>query len=108
MDIKWDVQGLRELEAALLDLSVKTGQKVLRRAGRIAMEPVKTDMIAGAGFDSSSQDSHMRDSIRISTHKASSKVSDDNAAVIRVGPSQKQSYKIFQLPVCRPQSQNDI
>lgn len=93
MDIKWEVQGLQELEKQLLELSANTGQKVLRRAGRLAMESVKTSMINGAGFDGESTEAHMKESIRISTHKASKKVSDDNAAVIRVGPSKKQSYK---------------
>ncbi|MGI1970772.1 HK97-gp10 family putative phage morphogenesis protein [Shewanella baltica] len=93
MDIKWDVQGLQELERQLLELGAQTGQKVLRRAGRIAMEPVKADMVAGAGFDNTSKEQHMRDSIRISTHKGSGKVAEDNAAIIRVGPSKKESFK---------------
>lgn len=93
MDIKWDVQGLRELENAVKNLGVATGGKVMRKAGREAMAEVQFAMATGAGFNSGVSGEHMRETIKITTKMADAKAGSDNAVAVRVGPTKKHSQK---------------
>ena len=49
---RYEVEGLKELETALLELGAELGYKTLRTAGRKAMKPVLDSAIQGAGEDS--------------------------------------------------------
>lgn len=93
MDIKWDVQGLRELDNAVKNLGVATGGKVMRKAGRDAMAEVQFAMATGAGFDPDAKGEHMRETIKITTKMADAKAGSDNAVAVRVGPTKKHSQK---------------
>lgn len=93
MDIKWDVQGLKELDNAVKNLGVATGGKVMRKAGRDAMGDVQFAMATGAGFDPDAKGEHMRETIKITTKMADAKAGSDNAVAVRVGPTKKHSQK---------------
>lgn len=93
MDIKWDVQGLRELDNAVKNLGVATGGKVMRKAGRDAMGDVQFAMATGAGFDTDARGEHMREAIKITTKMADAKAGSENAVAVRVGPTKKHSQK---------------
>lgn len=93
MDIKWDVQGLRELDNAVKNLGVATGGKVMRKAGRDAMGDVQFAMATGAGFDPDTRGEHMREAIKITTKMADAKAGSENAVAVRVGPTKKHSQK---------------
>ncbi|MTB67989.1 hypothetical protein GKR48_14365 [Providencia sp. wls1943] len=92
MKINASVTGLRELGEALSRLEEEIKTKILRDAGKKAMEPVLDDMKSNAGFDESSQASHMRDSIKIRSTK-SKKL--NSSVLITVGPSNKHFIKAF-------------
>lgn len=85
------VEGLKDLERALIALGEKVGTKVLRDAGKEALKPVLEDMKANAGFDSSSTDEHMRDSIKIRSTSNPKKTS--SVVSLSVGPSKKHRMK---------------
>ncbi|WP_347254385.1 HK97-gp10 family putative phage morphogenesis protein [Leminorella grimontii] len=82
-----EIKGLDELARQLERLDQKVSEKILRQAGREAMEVVKEDMQANAGFDDSSGSEHMRDSIKITTKKRRNGVS------VFVGPSKRHRMK---------------
>ena len=63
--LSMQVTGLDELERQLIALGEKAGTKVLRDAGRAALEIVEQDMKEHAGYDESAKGPHMRDSIKI-------------------------------------------
>src|SRR5471032_3102845 len=63
--ISMTVEGLAELERQLIALGEKVGTKILRDAGRAALQVVQEDMKQHAGFDESSAGPHMRDTIKI-------------------------------------------
>lgn len=92
MKINASVTGLRELGEALGRLEEEIKTKILRDAGKKAMEPVLDDMKRNAGFDETSQASHMRDSIKIRSTK-SKKL--NGSVLITVGPSNKHFIKAF-------------
>ncbi|HEF8785135.1 TPA: HK97 gp10 family phage protein [Providencia alcalifaciens] len=92
MNINASVTGLRELGEALSRLEEEIKTKILRDAGKKAMEPVLDDMKRNAGFDEASQASHMRDSIKIRSTK-SKKL--NGSVLITVGPSNKHFIKAF-------------
>ncbi len=82
----FEVQGLAELEEALLDLGAETGFKTLRTAGRKAMEPVLIAATIGANRDSGD----LKDAMAISTRKGKG---GDRAVNIDVGPTKKKAAK---------------
>lgn len=84
-DISFNVEGLAELEQALLQLEAKTGEKVLKSAGKRAMKPVEQAAIEGAGFNTGK----LRESITTSARKGKGK----SAARILVGPLRKKARK---------------
>ncbi|WP_334054971.1 HK97-gp10 family putative phage morphogenesis protein [Providencia huaxiensis] len=85
-----NVTGLRELGEALSRVEEEIKTKILRDAGKKAMEPVLQDMKQHAGFDETAQSAHMRDSIKIRSTK-SKKLND--SVLITVGPSKKHFMK---------------
>ena len=91
--IKTEVKGLKELEQALVGLGQKIAVKVLRDAGKEAMEIVAEDMEENSGFNIKSQSAHMRDSIGV---RARNRMSDQRwptVVTIRVGPSKAHGQK---------------
>ena len=82
----FEVEGLAELEKALLDLGAETGIKTLRTAGRKAMEPVLIAATIGANRDSGD----LKDSIAISSRKGKG---GNRAIDIDVGPTKKKAPK---------------
>ncbi|WP_272688315.1 HK97-gp10 family putative phage morphogenesis protein [Providencia sp. PROV142] len=85
-----NVTGLRELGEALSRVEEEIKTKILRDAGKKAMEPVLQDMKQHAGFDETAQSEHMRNSIKIRSTK-SKKLND--SVLITVGPSKKHFMK---------------
>lgn len=84
------VTGLDELGRKLKQLEVELKTKILREAGREAMQVVKDDMQAHAGFDAKSTESHMRDNITIKT----TRVKNMNGGVmVTVGPTKPHYMK---------------
>ncbi len=92
MELKWQVQGLDELDKALNKLDVAAGKKVLRKAGKAAMGQVQFAMATGAGVDADSSGEHMRDAIKLNTSFAA-KGGKDRAVSVRVGPTKKHAQK---------------
>lgn len=86
--IRMEVTGLAELERQLIALGEKAGTKVLREAGKAALEIVEQDMKEHAGYDESAKGPHMRDSIKI---RSTTRAKGNAVVVLRVGPS-KQHY----------------
>ncbi|SIQ13788.1 HK97-gp10 family putative phage morphogenesis protein [Marinobacterium stanieri] len=82
----FEVQGMAELEEALLDLGAETGFKTLRSAGRKAMEPVLIAATIGANRDSGD----LKDSMAISSRKGKG---GNRAVDIDVGPTKKKAAK---------------
>ncbi|KGT86253.1 HK97 gp10 family phage protein [Erwinia typographi] len=88
--IRMEVTGLAELERQLMALGEKAGKKVLRDAGRVALEIVEQDMKEHAGYDDVASGPHMRDSIKIRT---STKTLGNTVVSLRVGPSKEHYIK---------------
>lgn len=86
--LRMEVTGLDELERQLIALGEKAGTKVLREAGRAALQVVEQDMKEHAGYDESAKGPHMRDSIKI---RSTTRTKGNAVVVLRVGPS-KQHY----------------
>lgn len=85
--ISINVTGLDSLERQLKAMGDEA-LKVLRDAGRAALEPVLEDMKQHAGYDDAASGPHMRDSISIrSTTRGRSQVT------LRVGPSKVHHMK---------------
>ncbi|MGV7962036.1 HK97 gp10 family phage protein [Photorhabdus tasmaniensis] len=85
--IKVEVSGLAELGRKLNELDAELQTKILRSAGKAAMEVVKEDMQRHAGYDKNSPGPHMRDDIKI----RSSQAKKYQGVMITVGPT-KQHY----------------
>lgn len=91
--IRMEAQGLKELEQRLLELGEKLAVKVLRSAGKEAMEVVKEDMQRHAGFDESSSGPHMRDSIKVSSRERMKDGRWPTVMTVSVGPSKEHGMK---------------
>jgi len=89
--ISMTVEGLAELERQLIALGEKVGTKILRDAGRAALQVVQEDMKQHAGFDESSAGPHMRDTIKI--RSTSRKNKGSGVVILRVGPSKEHFMK---------------
>jgi len=90
--ISINVTGLDSLERQLKAMGDEA-VKVLRDAGRAALEPVLEDMKQHAGFDESSTGPHMRDDIKI---RSTSRMNDPRYLTVMtfmVGPSKKHHMK---------------
>lgn len=86
--INVDIEGLAALSQALDELGDEVASRVLARAGRKAMQPVRDAMRQSAGYDDDNHDQHMRDTIKIRS------VRENGERVIRVGPSMKSPHYI--------------
>jgi len=86
MKLSMEVDGLDELEKALLELGAQTGFKTLRTAGRKAMAPVLVDMSEGANENTG----ELKRSLQISTSKG--KV-NNRAVNINVGNTRRRATK---------------
>jgi HK97 gp10 family phage protein len=108
MNISWDVQGLAELDKKLAELGAEVGQKVLRKAARAAMKPVKDQMVQTAPFDEGKTSSaaegaskkevaartqHLKDKISITTKKRKEQGRSKTALIVRVGPTRAHAQK---------------
>lgn len=91
--IRMEVKGLQELERQLEAIGEKIAVKVLRQAGKEAMEVVTEDMQRHAGFDESSDGPHMRDSIKVSSKNRMNDARWQTVVTIRVGPSKEHTMK---------------
>jgi len=82
---RYEVEGLKELEKALLELGAELGYKTLRTAGRKAMAPVLQSATAGANEDSG----ELKRAMAISTKKGRGArgKGGDTAVEILVGPT---------------------
>ncbi|WKV23765.1 tail protein [Yersinia phage vB_YenS-P840] len=85
-----EISGLQELERRLIAVGEEVGTKILRDAGRAAMAVVEADMKQNAGYDNSSTNAHMRDSIKIRSSRGKS---GSTVVVLRVGPTRNHYMK---------------
>ncbi|PHM58740.1 HK97 gp10 family phage protein [Xenorhabdus stockiae] len=88
--IKTHVSGLAELGRKLQELDVALQTKILRQAGKAAMEIVQEDMQAHAGYDPKSQGPHLRDNIKIRSTKSTKY---PGGVMITVGPTKAHRMK---------------
>ncbi|MDX7992226.1 HK97-gp10 family putative phage morphogenesis protein [Xenorhabdus littoralis] len=88
IDVK--LSGLEELGRKLQALDSDLQTKILRKAGKVAMEIVKEDMEIHAGYDKKNEGSHMRDNINIRSTKSKKY---PGGVMITVGPTQSHRMK---------------
>lgn len=108
MNVSWEVQGLKELDKQLANLGAKGGLKVLRKAARKGMGPVKNQMEDNAPFDSdkdaasssfgnkleaAARSEHLKDKIKMTSKKLDKKGGSNNALTVRVGPTRAHAQK---------------
>ena len=94
--MKFEVQGLAELEKKLVKVGAEMGYPALRKASRAAMKPVKEQMQQNAPVDndpSRPDEPHMRDKISMTVRKKGSRRSKSTAATTKVGPAKAHSQK---------------
>lgn len=90
MRTRIEISGLDELGRRLQQLAVEMKTKILREAGREAMEVVKDDMERHAGFDPKGKGQHMRENITL----RSTVIKDTNGGVmVTVGPKKAHYMK---------------
>ena len=82
------IDGLPALSEALDELGKDVASRVLARAGRKAMRPVREAMYRSAGYDASNHGQHMRDTIKIRA------IREGDERVVRVGPVMKTPHYI--------------
>ncbi|WP_426575989.1 HK97-gp10 family putative phage morphogenesis protein [Xenorhabdus stockiae] len=88
--ISASVSGLEALGRKLQELEVDFQTKVLRQAGKTAMEIVQEDMQAHAGYDSKSKEPHLRDNIKTRSTKSKKY---PGGVMITVGPTKAHRMK---------------
>ncbi|MEX0445519.1 HK97-gp10 family putative phage morphogenesis protein [Xenorhabdus sp. SGI246] len=88
--ISTDLSGLEALGRRLQALDTELQTRILRAAGKEAMQIVQEDMIAHAGYDKKSEGPHMRDNIKIRTTKSKKY---PGGVMIIVGPTQPHRMK---------------
>ncbi|WP_062771795.1 HK97-gp10 family putative phage morphogenesis protein [Morganella morganii] len=76
-----------------MNLGEKLTSRILRDAGREAMTVVAEDMKQYAGYDSSHDDDHMRDSIKVRTTDRMKDKKYITLMTVRVGPSKAHHMK---------------
>lgn len=85
-----EISGLQDLERRLIAVGEEVGTKILRDAGREAMAIVEADMKQNVGYDNSSTNAHMRDSIKIRSSRGKA---GNTVIVLRVGPTRTHYMK---------------
>ncbi|WP_340608332.1 HK97-gp10 family putative phage morphogenesis protein [Xenorhabdus bharatensis] len=88
--IKTHVSGLAELGRKLQELEVALQTKILRQAGKTAMEIVQEDMQAHAGYDPKSKGPHLRDNIKM---RSTQSTKYPGGVMITVGPTKAHRMK---------------
>lgn len=86
--INIQIEGLSALSEALDELGKDVANRVLARAGRKAMQPVREAMRQSAGYDLSNHGQHLRDTIKIRS------IREGSERVLRVGPAMKAPHYI--------------
>ncbi|CBJ80405.1 hypothetical protein KKJ06_17465 [Xenorhabdus bovienii] len=82
--------GWTELGHKLQALDSDLQTQILRKTGKVAMEIVKEDMEAHAGYDRKSEGPHMRDAIQIRSTKSKKY---KGGVIIKVGPTKSHRIK---------------
>ncbi|PHM68135.1 HK97-gp10 family putative phage morphogenesis protein [Xenorhabdus kozodoii] len=82
--------GLAELGRQLQVLDSDLQTRIMRKAGKAAMEIVKEDMETHAGYDSKSKGAHLRDNIQIRSAKSKKY---KGGVMITVGPAKAHRMK---------------
>ncbi|MBD2812183.1 HK97 gp10 family phage protein [Xenorhabdus sp. Vera] len=82
--------GLEELGRRLQTLETDLQTQIMRKAGKAAMEIVREDMAAHAGYDKKSDGPHLRDNINIRSTKSKKY---PGGVMITVGPTQPHRMK---------------
>lgn len=83
----------KEFDRLFATVEKKVGVQLLRDAGREAMKVVEDDMRQHAGYDKSSNEPHMRDSIKIRSTNVGNTSRYATIVTIRVGPSKEHHMK---------------
>ncbi len=85
-----EVTGLEELGRRLQQVETALKTKILRSAGREAMQVVKEDMEQNAGFDPKGKGKHMRENI---TLKTTGVKGTNGGVMVTVGPAKDHYMK---------------
>lgn len=93
MDIQIKFPSGKEFDRLLETIDKKVGAKLLRDAGREALQVVLEDMKQHAGFDETSAGPHMRDSIKIRSTNVAETSTYNTIITLRVGPSKQHHMK---------------
>ncbi|MBD2815241.1 HK97 gp10 family phage protein [Xenorhabdus sp. Flor] len=88
--ISTNLSGLEELGRKLQALDTELQTRILRAAGKEAMQIVQEDMAANAGYDKKSDGPHLRDNIKIRSTKSKQ---FPGGVMITVGPTQPHRMK---------------
>ncbi|WP_237386712.1 HK97-gp10 family putative phage morphogenesis protein [Xenorhabdus sp. Sc-CR9] len=88
--ISANLSGLEALGRKLQALETDLQTQILRKAGKTAMEIVKEDMAAHAGYDKKSEGPHLRDNINIRSTKSTKY---PGGVMITVGPAKADRMK---------------
>ncbi|WP_071827323.1 HK97-gp10 family putative phage morphogenesis protein, partial [Xenorhabdus bovienii] len=88
--ISTNLSGLEELGRKLQALETDLQTQILHKAGKAAMEIVKEDMIAHAGYDKKAKGPHLRDNIKIRSAKSRKY---KGGVMITVGPDKAHRMK---------------
>lgn len=93
MDIQLKFPSGKEFDRLLETVDKKIGAKLLRDAGREALQVVLEDMKQHAGFDETSAGPHMRDDIKILSTNVAETSTYNTIITLRVGPSKQHHMK---------------
>lgn len=93
MDIEIKFPSGKDFDRLLADVDKKMGVKLLRDAGREAMQVVVDDMRQHAGFDETSEGPHMRHSIKTRSTNVAETSKYATIVTLRVGPSKEHHMK---------------
>ena len=93
MDVQIKFPSGKEFDRLLETIDKKLGAKLLRDAGREALQVVLEDMTQHAGFDETSAGPHMRDSIKIRSTNVAETSTYNTIITLRVGPSKQHHMK---------------
>lgn len=100
--LRMEVTGLDELERQLIALGEKAGTKVLREAGRAALQVVEQDMKEHAGYDESAKGPHMRDSIKIRSTNPNANPHEERVQLFYVNAKTSETRTQVDFELCSP------
>lgn len=93
MNIELKFPSGKDFDRLLADVDKKVGVKLLRDAGREAMQIVEDDMRRHAGFDGESKGPHMLHSIKTRSTNVAETSKYATIVTLRVGPSKLHHMK---------------